>query len=169
MRYKLLGRSGVRVSELCFGTMSFGGDADEETSAAMFRRCLDAGVNFFDTADVYSGGRSEEILGRLSKALRDDLVITSKFYGPTGPGLNDKGASRRHIQLAVEGSLRRLQTDRIDVYFIHNFDYDTPLEETLRGLDDLVRAGKILYPAASNYAAWQVMKALGLAALHGWA
>ncbi len=169
MEYKLLGNTGVKVSSLCFGTMSFGGDADEETSAAMFNRCRDVGINFFDCANVYQGGRSEEILGNLIADCRDEVVITSKVYFPTGSDINARGASRRHIKQAVEDSLRRLQTDYIDVYFIHHFDEYTPLEETLRALDNLVKEGKILYPAASNFAAWQVAKALGISAKEGWA
>ncbi len=169
MEYKFLGNTGVQVSELCFGTMSFGGDADEETSAAMFHRCRDLGINFFDCANVYQAGRSEEILGELITDCRDEVVITSKVYFPTGDAVNARGASRRHIMAAVEASLKRLNTDYIDVYFIHRFDDRTPLEETLRALDDLVRQGKILYPAASNFAAWQVAKALGISAKEGWA
>jgi aryl-alcohol dehydrogenase-like predicted oxidoreductase len=169
MEYKLLGNTGVKVSSLCFGTMSFGGDADEATSAAMFHRCREAGINFFDCANVYSTGKAEEILGRLIANSRDELVITTKFTGNMGPNVNDRGASRYHIRQAIENSLRRLNTDRIDVYFIHKFNNETPLEETLRVLDDLVRQGKILYPAASNFAAWQVAKALGISAKNGWA
>ena len=169
MEYRLLGSTGVKVSKLCFGTMSFGGDADEETSAAMFHRCREVGINFFDCANVYSKGRAEEILGRLIKGCRDEVVITSKVYFPTGPDVNARGAHRRHIMRAVEESLRRLQTETIDIYFIHHFDPETPLEETLRALDDLVSQGKILYPGASNFAAWQVAKALGISALHHWA
>lgn len=168
MKYKFLGHTGVQVSMLCFGTMSFGGDADEETSAAMFQRCREAGVNFFDCANVYQQGRAEEILGRLMADCRDDLVITSKVYFPMGEERNSRGASRRHIMQAVEASLRRLNTDRLDLYFIHHFDDNTPLEETLRALDDLVQQGKILYPAVSNFAAWQVAKALGISAKEGW-
>ncbi|HJQ56065.1 MAG TPA: aldo/keto reductase, partial [Vineibacter sp.] len=135
MKTKLLGRTGVAVSELCFGTMSFGGDADETTSAAMYAACRDAGINFFDCADVYSKGRSEEILGRLAKGHRDDLVLTSKCFGPTGADINARGSSRRHILRAVEASLRRLQTDRIDVLFLHQFDHRTPIEESIRSLE----------------------------------
>jgi aryl-alcohol dehydrogenase-like predicted oxidoreductase len=169
MDYKLLGKTGVRVSTLCFGVMSFGGDADEPTSAAMFERCREAGINFFDCANVYAGGRSEEILGKLIATCRDEVIITSKVYGATGPDINARGASRRNIRAAVEASLKRLNTDYLDVYFLHHFDGDTPIEATLRALDDLVRDGKILYPAASNFAAWQVAKALGVAAKEGWA
>ncbi|MEZ4709656.1 MAG: aldo/keto reductase [Caldilineaceae bacterium] len=163
MQYKLLGKTGVKVSQLCFGTMSFGGDADEATSAAMFKRCRDAGINFFDTANVYSGGRSEEILGRLMKGSRDELVITSKVFGAVGQDVNARGLSRRHIIKAVEDSLRRLNTDRLDLYFVHQHDYNTPIEETVGVLDDLVRQGKIVYPAVSNWSAWQTAKALGIA------
>jgi aryl-alcohol dehydrogenase-like predicted oxidoreductase len=169
MHYKNLGATGVKVSALCFGVMSFGGDADEPTSAAMFERCREAGINFFDCANVYAGGRSEQILGKLIASCRDEVVITSKVFGATGPDINARGASRRHIRAAVEASLKRLNTDYIDVYFLHQFDRNTPIEETLRALDDLVRAGKILYPAASNFAAWQVAKALGISARQGWA
>lgn len=169
MEYKLLGKTGVKVSTLCFGTMSFGGDADEQTSAAMFNRCREVGINFFDCANVYAKGRSEEILGKLIASCRDEVVITSKVYGSTGPDLNARGASRRHIRTAVEASLKRLNTDYLDVYFLHHFDQEAALEETLRALDDLVRDGKILYPAASNFAAWQVAKALGVSARQGWA
>jgi len=169
MKYKDFGHTGVKISELCFGTMSFGAEADEKTSAAMFAYCREKGINIFDCADLYARGRSEEILGRLIKECREEVLITSKVYFPTGPDINAMGANRRHIMYAVEGSLRRLGTDRIDVYFIHRFDDITPLEETLRALDDLVHQGKILYLGLSNFAAWQVEKAMGLAALHGWA
>jgi aryl-alcohol dehydrogenase-like predicted oxidoreductase len=166
MEYRTFGRTGVQVPRLCFGTMSFGGDADEATSAAMFRRCRDAGINFFDCADVYAGGRSEEILGRVMAGERDELVITTKVHFPMGPDVNQRGLSRRHIMQAVAGSLRRLATDRIDLYFVHGFDALTPIDETLRALDDLVHQGKVLYIGASNWAAWQIAKALGLSALH---
>lgn len=172
MLYQLLGDTGVEVSKLCFGTMSFGGDADRETSAAMYKRCRDAGINFFDCADIYPGpaspGTTEEILGELMQGERDQLVITSKVYNKVGPGRNDQGLSRRHITRAVEDSLKRLKTDRIDVYFLHNFDEKTPMEESLRALEDLVRAGKILYPAVSNWAAWQIATALGTAEQRNW-
>ncbi len=167
MKYRVLGRTGVQVSPLCFGTMSFGGDADEAMSAKMFHRCREAGINFFDCANVYSAGKAEEILGRLVADCRDELVLTSKFHFPMGGDVNARGASRRHIMLAVEGSLRRLGTDRLDLYFVHSFDALTPIEETLRALDDLVRQGKILYPAVSNWAAWQIAKALGISAREG--
>jgi aryl-alcohol dehydrogenase-like predicted oxidoreductase len=167
MEYRQLGKTGVKVSKLCFGTMSYGGDADEATSKEMFHACLDAGINFFDCANVYAGGRSEEILGKLMASRRDDLVITSKVAMPAGEGVNDRGLSRRHIMLQVEGSLRRLNTDRIDLYFVHHFDASTDMEETLRALDDLVRQGKVLYLGVSNWAAWQIAKALGISARTG--
>jgi aryl-alcohol dehydrogenase-like predicted oxidoreductase len=167
MEYRTLGRTGVQVSPLCMGTMSFGGEADKEASAAMFYRCRELGINFFDTANVYNGGRSEEILGQLMADCRDDLVITTKVHFPTGDDVNARGLSRRHIKLAVEASLQRLGTDRLDLYFVHGFDSQTPIEETLRALDDLVRQGKILYPAVSNWAAWQIAKALGISAGKG--
>lgn len=169
MKYKNLGNTGVMVSSLCFGTMSFGGDADEATSAAMYKLCREHEINFFDCANVYAGGRSEEILGALIHGHRDEVVITTKVYFPTGSDVNARGSTRRHMMRAVEDSLKRLNTDRIDVYFLHRFDDNTPLEETLRTLDDLVTQGKILYPAASNFAAWQVAKALGISAKNGWA
>ncbi|MEZ5666850.1 MAG: aldo/keto reductase [Alphaproteobacteria bacterium] len=169
MDYKWLGRSGVQVSSLCFGTMSFGGDADEAESARMYKACRDMGINFFDTADQYGGGRSEEILGRLMQHERDQLVVTSKCFNPTGKDVNDRGSSRRHIVRAVEASLKRLGTDRLDVLFMHRWDKATPLEETLRALEDLARAGKVLYLGASNFAAWQVAKGLGISERRGWA
>lgn len=167
MKYKNLGLTGVKVSELCFGTMSFGAEADEKTSAEMFAFCQDKGINIFDCADMYSKGRAEEILGRLIQSCRQEVLITSKAYFPTGPDINALGANRRHIMYAVEGSLKRLGTDRLDIYFIHRFDDITPLEETLRAIDDLVHQGKILYLGLSNFAAWQIEKAIGLAALGG--
>jgi aryl-alcohol dehydrogenase-like predicted oxidoreductase len=167
MEYRTLGKTGVKVSRLCLGTMSFGGDADEETSAAMFHRCREAGVNFFDTANVYADGRSEEILGTLIAGCRDEVILTSKVGFPIGEDVNARGLSRRHIMSAVEGSLKRLGNDHVDLYFLHTFDPNTPIEETLRALDDLVRQGKILYPAASNWAAWQIATALGISAREG--
>jgi aryl-alcohol dehydrogenase-like predicted oxidoreductase len=169
MQYRFLGDTGVAVSTLAFGTMSFGGDADEATCALLFDRCREAGINLFDCADVYQQGRSEEILGRLTQRCRDDVIITSKAYFPMSKDVNAQGASSRHLRRAVEASLRRLNTDRIDIYYIHRFDGKTALEESLRALDDLVRQGKIVYIAASNFAAWQVEKALGISARNGWA
>jgi aryl-alcohol dehydrogenase-like predicted oxidoreductase len=149
--------------------MSFGGDADEATSAAMFKACRDAGINFFDCANVYQKGVSETILGKLMKGQRDELIITTKVYGAMSDGVNAVGNHRIQIMRAVEDSLRRLGTDRIDVYFLHQTDPDTPLEDSMRAMDDLVAQGKILYPAMSNHAAWRIEKALGISALRGWA
>lgn len=168
MEYRLLGRTGVRVSPLCMGTMTFGDSADEAESARMFRACRDAGINFFDCANGYAGGRSEEVLGGLIADCRADIVLTTKVGFPVGgKGINDAGMSRRHIVAQVEGSLKRLKTDRIDVYFIHRFDPDTPIEATMRALDDLVHQGKILYPAVSNWASWQIATALGMSKYEG--
>ncbi|MFN2154555.1 MAG: aldo/keto reductase [Anaerolineae bacterium] len=167
MEYRTLGKTGMQVSKLCFGTMSFGREADQETAAAMFHRCRDIGINFFDTANVYSAGQSEEMLGKLIQGSREELVITSKFSSAMGDDVNAQGASRRHIVRAVEASLKRLDTEWIDVYFVHKFDVVTPMETTLRALDDLVHQGKILHPAVSNWAAWQIAKALGISALEG--
>ena len=169
MQYRLLGQTGVTVSSLCFGTMSFGGDADEATSAALYARCRDAGVNFFDCANVYGRGRAESLLGQFMTGHRDELVITSKVGFRMRDGINGEGLNRRHIVREVEDSLQRLGTDRLDVYFCHRFDPATPMEETLAALDTLVQQGKILYPAVSNWAAWQIAMALGLSARHGWA
>ena len=169
MNYKPLGRSGVQVSQLCCGTMSFGGEADESASAAMYRACRDAGINFFDTADQYSGGRSEQVLGGLVQGHRDDIVLATKCFNPTGTDINARGLSRRHIALAAEASLKRLKTDRVEVFYLHMHDAATPLEESLRALEDLVCAGKVLYPALSNHAAWQTQKALDIQQAHGWA
>ncbi len=168
MNYRTLGSTGIQVSSLCFGTMSFGGDADEATSSALFARCREAGINFFDCANVYSGGRAEEILGRLMRGCREELVITTKVFGAMSSDPNDRGLSRRHITRSVECSLGRLGTDRIDLYFVHQFDERTPMEETLAAMTDLVRSGKIVHPAVSNWAAWQIMRALGKSALHEW-
>jgi aryl-alcohol dehydrogenase-like predicted oxidoreductase len=169
MEYRFLGHTGIQVSRLCLGTMLFGGESDEETSAAIFHRCREVGINIFDCADVYMGGRSEEILGRLVAPERDALVLVSKVYFPSSSDINAVGATRKHILRSVEGSLKRLGTDYLDAYLIHHFDETTPLEETLRALDDLVRQGKVLYSGASNFAAWQVMKGLGISAREGWA
>ena len=169
MKYKLLGRTGVKVSELCFGTMSFGGDADEPTSAAMYQACRDAGVNFYDCADQYNNGRSEEILGRLITGHRDELVITTKCYNPSGKDINARGTSRRHVVRAVEASLKRLGTDHVDVLFLHQYDKNTPIDESMRALEDVVQAGKVLYPAVSNYAAWQVQLSVDIQERNNWA
>lgn len=166
---RFLGRTGVKVSRVSLGAMSFGGDADEAAAGHIWRAAREAGINFVDTADVYNEGRSEEILGRLLRGERDEVVLATKAYFPTGKDANARGTSRYHLVRAVEASLRRLGTDRIDLYYLHRFDDATDLHETLRAVDDLVRAGKILYPACSNFAAWQVAHALGLAAAEGFA
>jgi aryl-alcohol dehydrogenase-like predicted oxidoreductase len=169
MDYRSLGHTGVQVSRLCFGTMSFGSEADEATSRAMYQRCRDEGINFFDTADVYSGGKSETILGKLIEGHRDELVIATKAHFPTGKAPTERGSTRHHLVRAVEASLRRLNTDRIDVLYLHHYDAQTALDDTLKSLELLIQQGKVLYPAASNFAAWQVMRALGIAERHGWA
>jgi aryl-alcohol dehydrogenase-like predicted oxidoreductase len=164
-----LGRSGIQVSQLCCGTMAFGGDADEKEAARMYRACREAGINFFDTADQYNKGRSEEVLGGLIRGEREALVIATKCFNPTGDDVNARGASRRHVSRAVEASLKRLGTDRVEILFLHHYDALTPLEEQMRALEDLVRSGKVLYPAVSNFAAWQTQAALGLQERGGWA
>ena len=169
MTYRTLGRSGVQVSRLCFGTMSFGGDADAATSAAMYKACRDAGINFYDTADQYNKGKSEEILGGLIHGHRDELVIATKCFNPMGEDVNARGNSRRHVTRAVEASLKRLGTDRVDILFLHQIDKQLPIEEQMRALEDIVRSGKALYPAVSNWSAWQTMQALGVQEKNGWA
>jgi aryl-alcohol dehydrogenase-like predicted oxidoreductase len=169
LQTSFLGKTGVKVSQIALGAMSFGGDADEAIAAALWRAARDAGVNLIDTADVYNAGRSEEIVGRLMREERDQIVLASKAYFPMGADPNARGTSRYHLVRAVEASLRRLATDRIDLYYLHRFDDATDLGETLRAIDDLVRAGKILYPACSNFAAWQVAHALGMQAAADWA
>jgi len=159
----------VQVSQLCAGTMAYGGDADESASAAMYRAYRDAGINFFDTANQYNGGRSETILGGLIQGHREELVLATKCFNPTDADVNARGLSRRHITRAAEDSLKRLKTDRVEVYYLHQQDASTPIEESLRALEDLVRAGKILYPAISNHAAWQTQQALDLQNAQGWA
>lgn len=175
MRYRLLGRTGLFVSELCLGTMTFGGKGfwevigrqGQDVVDGLVSRFLDAGGNFIDTANVYSFGESERLLGEALKGRRERVVLATKVRGRMGEGYNDVGLSRRHIFEQVEGSLRRLGTDYLDLYQIHGFDPLTPLDETLRALDDLVRQGKVRYLGASNLAAWQLMKALGLSERHG--
>jgi aryl-alcohol dehydrogenase-like predicted oxidoreductase len=174
MKIKRLGRTGLKVSELCLGTMTFGNQADEATSHAIMDKAFDAGVFFFDTADVYPlggtpemVGRTEQFIGSWLKGKRDKIVLATKFRGTMGPEANSQGASRRHIMEAVEGSLRRLGTDYIDLYQIHSPDPETPLEETLRALDDLVHSGKVRYIGCSNYPAWEVCKALWISDKQG--
>jgi aryl-alcohol dehydrogenase-like predicted oxidoreductase len=168
MKYKFLGNTGVQVSALCMGTMTFGREADKDASRAIFNQCRDAGINFFDCANVYSHGKAETILGELISDCREDLVVTSKFAGSMGSGPNTEGASRRHLVASLEASLKRLKTDYVDIYFLHRFDEHTPLEETLRALDDVVAQGKVRYTGVSNFAAWQIAKALGVSARNGW-
>src|SRR5258708_16629300 len=134
MKYRTVGKTGVQVSCLCFGTISCGGNAGEATSKVMFQRCREAGINFFDTANVYSQGRSEEILGECVADCRDEMVLATKVFYPMGKDMNARGLSRRHIMLEVENSLRRLKTDRIDFYFVHLFDQTTPMDEQLHAL-----------------------------------
>ena len=169
MNFKPLGRTGVQVSQLCFGTMAFGGDADAAEAAKMYRAGRDAGINFFDTADQYNAGKSEEILGGLIRGERDNLVIATKCFNPTGTDVNARGSNRRHVRRAVEASLKRLGTDRVEVLFLHHYDARTPLDEHMRALEDLVRDGKVLYPALSNYSAWQTQAALGIQERGNWA
>jgi aryl-alcohol dehydrogenase-like predicted oxidoreductase len=176
MEYRQLGRSGLRVSALTLGTMTFGGRGgfaavgatDVEGARRHVDLCLDAGVNLIDTADVYSGGLAEEITGEVIKGRRDSLLISTKVRMPMGRGPNDAGLSRHHIVTGCEASLRRLGTDHIDIYHVHEWDGHTRLEETMSALSDLISAGKVRYLAASNYAGWQLMKALAVADSHGY-
>ncbi len=170
MKIKRLGRTGLKVTELCLGTMTFGNQCDEPTSHAIMSKAFDAGVTFFDTADAYplgatleTVGRTEEYIGRWFQGhpgRRSQVVLATKFYGQVGSGPNDQGGSRKHIVQAIEGSLRRLQTDYIDLYQMHFPDHETPIDETLSALDDLVHSGKVLYIGCSNFPAWELCKAL---------
>ncbi|MBT9259903.1 MAG: aldo/keto reductase [Clostridiales bacterium] len=162
MKYRFLGKTGLKVSVYALGTNSFGGRADKETSIRIIHHALDHGVNFIDTADIYTDGQSEAIIGEALEGRRHEVVLTTKVGMRIGQGPNDESSSRWHIFRQVEKSLQRLKTDYIDLYQIHRFDPHTPVEETLRALEDLRRQGKILYAGASNFAAWQLMKALGL-------
>jgi len=169
MQYRYLGRTGLKVSELCLGAMTFGRETSEEDSYRMLDCFVDSGGNFIDTADVYSQGVSEEILGRwLTGKRRDDFVIATKVRFAMGSGPNDLGLSRKHILSAVEDSLRRLNTAYIDLYQVHMWDPGTPVEETLYALDQLIREGKVRYLGASNYAGYQLQKAIDLGRQHGW-
>jgi aryl-alcohol dehydrogenase-like predicted oxidoreductase len=169
VKYRRLGDTGLMVSQLGLGTMPFGGDTDEDEAQAIVTACLDAGVNLFDCADVYNAGTAETILGRLVAPVRDDVVLATKAGFPSAAGINRRGASAPHLRASVERSLTRLGTDRIDLYYLHRFDDRTDLDHTLRALDALVAAGKILHIGVSNFAAWQVATALGRSALQGWA
>lgn len=162
MRYRQLGNSGLKVSVLGLGTNAFGGRADKETSIRVLHHAVDSGINFIDTANIYTATKSEEIIGEAFEGRRQDVILATKVGMKMGDGPNDSGSSRTHIMDQVEKSLRRLRTDYIDLYQIHAFDPTTPLEETLRALDDLVRSGKVRYIGASNYAAWQLMKSLAI-------
>lgn len=164
MHFRSLGRTGVMVSSLCLGAMNFGGPTSEEDADRMINSALDAGINFIDTADSYVAGESEQIIGRALKAnaRRDQIILASKFHFTVGSGPNDQGNSRYHIQHACEDSLRRLQTDRIDLYQVHRPSLTIPQDETLRALDDLVRQGKVLYVGCSTFPAWMVMEALAV-------
>ena len=170
MEYRFLGNTGLKVSELAFGTQTFGWGADEKTAHALADLFLEAGGNLFDTADSYNSGLAESMLGSWLKARknRHSVIVATKVFFPTGDGPNDAGASRKHIFHSIDESLGRLKTDYVDLYQIHCFDLSTPLEETLSALDDLVRAGKIRYVGASNYTASQLEKALMLSEIHQW-
>ncbi|TMB95713.1 MAG: aldo/keto reductase, partial [Chloroflexi bacterium] len=176
MQYVRLGKTGLRVSRICLGTMTYGSKQwrdwvlDEADAKPFYKRALEAGINFFDTADVYSLGASEEVTGQALKeyAKREDVVIATKVYSPMGGGPNERGLSRKHIFASIDGSLRRLQTDYVDLYQTHRWDDQTPIEETLEALSDLVRAGKVRYIGASSMFAWQFAKALYAADQHGW-
>jgi aryl-alcohol dehydrogenase (NADP+) len=176
MQYVNLGCSGLKVSRICLGTMTYGSSKwrpwvlDESESRQFYQQALESGINFFDTADMYSQGVSEEVTGRALRDFtrREEVVIATKVYFPTGEKPNQRGLSRLHIMQAVEDSLRRLGTDYIDLYQIHRWDYETPIEETLSALHDLVTTGKVRYIGASSMHAWQFAKSLYLADLHGW-
>ena len=168
MEYVRLGRSGIKVSRVCIGTNMFGADyVDNDRAGSVIDAAYDIGVNFIDTADAYNSGDSEVVVGRAVRSHRHDFVIATKGFIATGPGPNDVGLSRKHLVSAVEASLKRLGTDYIDLYQVHYFDPDTPLEESLRTLDDLVRQGKIRYIGCSNFAAWQLMRALWVSDKNG--
>jgi aryl-alcohol dehydrogenase-like predicted oxidoreductase len=160
MDYRLLGRTGVRVSPLCLGTMMFGAQTSEADSIRIIHKALDVGLNFIDTADMYNAGESERVVGKAIAERRAGVVLATKGCNKTGEGANDAGASRLHLRQALDASLQRLGTDYIDLYYVHKPDYSTPIDETLRFLDDAVRQGKILYPACSNFRAWRVCEAL---------
>jgi aryl-alcohol dehydrogenase-like predicted oxidoreductase len=176
MEYRQLGGSGLRVPVLSLGTATFGGgsgagswgDTDEEGATRIVDIALDAGLTFFDTADMYAGGRSEEVLGAAIRGRRDRVLIGTKATQPSGSGPNDLGSSRYHLTEALDGSLRRLGTDHVDVYYLHNMDMLTPVEETLSTLDDFVRSGKVRYLGVSNFSAWWLMKSLSVSERYGW-
>jgi len=177
MEYRLLGGSGLKVSALSFGAATFGGaneffkawgETDVAEATRLMDLCLEAGVNLFDTADGYSDGRSEEILGKALGKRRESVLISTKAFFPTGDGVNDRGSSRYHLRRALEASLRRLNTDHVDIYHLHGFDALTPIDEVQDALNSLVHEGKIRYIACSNFTGWQLMKSLAVADRHGW-
>jgi aryl-alcohol dehydrogenase-like predicted oxidoreductase len=176
MEYVKLGNTGLKVSHICLGTMTYGTSKwrdwvlDEDQARPFYKRALELGINFFDTADMYSLGVSEEVTGRALRDFtqREDVVIASKVFHPMGDGPNERGLSRKHIMDSIHASLKRLGTDYLDLYYIHRWDYETPIEETLETLNDLVRTGKVRYLGASSTFAWQFCKSLYLADLHGW-
>lgn len=176
MKYANLGKSGLKVSRICLGTMTYGTPEwrpwilSEEESRPFLKRALELEINFFDTADMYSVGRSEEVVGRALKeyARREDIVLATKVFFPMGPGPNQKGLSRKHIFESIDASLKRLQTGYVDLYQIHRWDYETPIEETMEALHDVVKSGKARYIGASSMFAWQLSKALYTADRHGW-
>jgi 1-deoxyxylulose-5-phosphate synthase len=177
MKYTQLGKAGLKVSRICLGMMTYGSSKwrawvlDEEESRPFIKRALELGINFFDTADMYSRGVSEEILGRAVKDFaghREEVVIATKVFFPMSDDLNDQGLSRKHILQSIDGSLRRLKTDYVDLYQIHRWDYDTPIEETLEALNDVVRSGKALYIGASSMYSWQFARSLYISDRHGW-
>jgi aryl-alcohol dehydrogenase-like predicted oxidoreductase len=177
MEYTRFGNTGINVSKLCLGTMTYGTPTErwpwalnEEQSRPFIQKALELGFNFFDTADVYTAGASEEVVGRALRdfAKRDDHVLATKVFNPMGPGPNDKGLSRKHIMSAIDASLKRLGTDYVDLYQIHRWDYNTPIEETMEALHDIVKAGKARYIGASSMYAWQFAQALYTSDLHGW-
>ena len=168
MDHTRLGRTGLQVSKLCLGTMTFGLQCDEETSTAILNRAADGGIDFLDTSDAYplggdltTRGRTEEILGRWLRGRRDRFIVATKCFAPTGPSPFDGGNSRKHILSAIDASLRRLQTDYIDLYQLHGYDPETPIDETLQALDDIVRAGKVRYVGCSNFLTYQLVRAIG--------
>ena len=160
MDYRNLGKAGVKVSPICLGTMMFGGQADEEASIRIMHAALDRGVNFFDTADMYNAGQSEIVIGKALADRRQRVVLATKGRQVVGEGPNERGGSRLHMLQALDASLKRLKTDYVDIYYYHAPDYDTPIEETLRAMDDMVRSGRVHYIACSNFRAWRLMEAL---------
>lgn len=162
MDYRRMGRSGLKVSELCLGTLTFGHGVDEKQAKAIVDQALDAGINFFDTANQYNGGQSEIMLGKALQGRRRDAIVATKFEMPVGHRPNDSGMSRYHIMEAIEDSLRRLQMDHVDIYYVHHIDIETEMEEMLRAMDDLVHQGKVRYMGCSNYQAWRIAEALGI-------